>query len=78
MGDHLFEAPVLRRMLELQVADGDSILAVDSSPADPAVADEATRPVERRPHHGDWEGYRSVGRARHRPVRVFTEALRRP
>lgn len=43
MGDHLFEAPVLRRMLELQVADGDSILAVDSSPADPAVADEATR-----------------------------------
>ena len=35
MGDHLFEAPVLRRMLELQVADGDSILAVDSSPPTP-------------------------------------------
>ena len=43
MGDHLFEAPVLRRMLELQVADEDSILAVDSRPADPAVAEEATR-----------------------------------
>lgn len=43
MGDHLFEASVLRRMLELEVAAGDSILAVDSLPADPAVADEATR-----------------------------------
>ena len=43
MGDHLFEAPVLQRMLELDVADHDSILAVDSWPADPAVAEEATR-----------------------------------
>jgi choline kinase len=43
MGDHLFEASVLRRMLGLDVAEGDSVLAVDSLPADPAVAAEATR-----------------------------------
>ena len=43
MGDHLFDPAVLDRMLTLGVPASDSILAVDSSPADPAVAAEATR-----------------------------------
>jgi choline kinase len=43
MGDHLFDASVLRRLLRLDVADGESVLAVDSLPADPARAEEATR-----------------------------------
>lgn len=43
MGDHLFDAAVLRRLLAVEVADEDSILAVDSLPADPAIAAEATR-----------------------------------
>jgi len=43
MGDHLFEAEVLARMLSLDVDDRTSVLAVDSLPADPALAAEATR-----------------------------------
>jgi choline kinase len=43
MGDHLFEAAVLERMLALDVDRSDSVLAVDSLLADPAVAAEATR-----------------------------------
>lgn len=43
MGDHLFEASVMRRLLDLDVHGSDSVLAVDSLPADPAVAAEATR-----------------------------------
>ena len=43
MGDHLFDSMVLARMLSLDVSPSDSILAVDSLPADPAVAAEATR-----------------------------------
>jgi choline kinase len=43
MGDHLFEPAVLERMLELDLSDGVSVLAVDALPADPAVAAEATR-----------------------------------
>ena len=43
MGDHLFEAPVLERMLALPVNGDESLLAVDSLPADPAIAAEATR-----------------------------------
>ena len=43
MGDHLFDPAVLDRMLTLGVPGSDSILAVDSGPADPAVAAEATR-----------------------------------
>ena len=43
MGDHLFEAAVLARMLSLDVDDRASVLAVDSLPADPALAAEATR-----------------------------------
>jgi choline kinase len=43
MGDHLFDAMVLERMLALDLAAADSVLAVDSLPADPSVAAEATR-----------------------------------
>jgi len=43
MGDHLFESSVLRRMATLEVAAGDSILAIDSSDVDPVIAEEATK-----------------------------------
>jgi len=43
MGDHLFEAAVLERMRSLELDSQVSVLAVDSLPADPAVAAEATR-----------------------------------
>lgn len=43
MGDHLFDASVLQGLLALNPDGDDSVLAVDSSPADPAVAAEATR-----------------------------------
>jgi choline kinase len=43
MGDHLFEPPVLATLLRTQVPDGESVLAVDTRPADPAVAAEATK-----------------------------------
>lgn len=43
MGDHIFEPPVLQRMLRLDVSDGDSLLAVDASPVTPEQADEATK-----------------------------------
>ena len=43
MGDHLFEAPVLQQMLTLPVDGSESVLAVDSLPANPAIAAEATR-----------------------------------
>jgi choline kinase len=43
MGDHLFEAPILRRLLHTRVALGESVLAVDSRPAPPGVAAEATK-----------------------------------
>src|SRR5215204_2063263 len=38
MGDHLFEAPVLARVLRQQAGDGESLLAVDSRPTTPAFA----------------------------------------
>ena len=47
MGDHLFEPPVLRRMLRLEVGRDESLLAIDASPASPERADEATK-VRRR------------------------------
>ena len=47
MGDHLFEPPVLQRMLRLDVAPGESLLAIDARPATSEQADEATR-VRRR------------------------------
>ena len=43
MGDHLFEAPVLRRLASLHVSEGDSLLAIDTNPLEPAIADEATK-----------------------------------
>ena len=43
MGDHLFDAAVLRRMLTLDIGGSDSVLAVDSLPADPSIAGEATK-----------------------------------
>lgn len=44
MGDHLFEAPVLSRLLRLQMPPGaEGILAVDRRPAPPEVAAEATQ-----------------------------------
>jgi choline kinase len=43
MGDHLFEARVLRQLLLAPVEPGESLLAVDSRLTDPAIADEATK-----------------------------------
>ena len=43
MGDHVFEPPVLRRMLRLDVGADDSLLAVDARPATPDQAAEATK-----------------------------------
>ena len=43
MGDHIFEPPVLQRMLRLDVARGESLLAIDARPVPPEVADEATK-----------------------------------
>lgn len=43
MGDHLFEARVLARLLQTEPAVGESLLAVDSRPAAPDVAAEATK-----------------------------------
>ena len=43
MGDHVFEPPVLERMLGLDASDEDSLLAVDARPAGPELAAEATK-----------------------------------
>jgi 1L-myo-inositol 1-phosphate cytidylyltransferase len=43
MGDHLFEANVLSGLLRADVAPDESILAVDSRPAPPELAAEATK-----------------------------------
>jgi choline kinase len=43
MGDHLFEAPVLSRLLRSEVRARESLLAVDSRHVDPEVAAEATK-----------------------------------
>jgi choline kinase len=43
MGDHLFEPPVLARLLQSSIEAGESLLAVDSTPAPPAVMAEATK-----------------------------------
>jgi 1L-myo-inositol 1-phosphate cytidylyltransferase len=43
MGDHVFEPPVLQRMLGLEVTGDESLLAVDARPATPELADEATK-----------------------------------
>ena len=43
MGDHLFEARVLRQLLLARVDRRESLLAVDSGPTAPEIADEATK-----------------------------------
>lgn len=43
MGDHMFEPPVLQRMLRLDVEPNESLLAIDARPVAPAIADEATK-----------------------------------
>src|SRR5688572_2590656 len=43
MGDHLFEARVLTRLLLFEARDGESLLAVDSRTHEPEVAAEATK-----------------------------------
>ena len=43
MGDHLFEAPVLTRLLRTAVERDESLLAVDSRPSPPDVEAEATK-----------------------------------
>lgn len=43
MGDHLFEPAVLRRLRAVALEPGESILGIDTRPADPAVAAEATK-----------------------------------
>lgn len=43
MGDHLFEAEVLSGLLRTQIGPDESILAIDSRPAAPDLAAEATK-----------------------------------
>jgi 1L-myo-inositol 1-phosphate cytidylyltransferase len=43
MGDHVFEPPVLQRMLRLEVDRHESLLAVDTRDVPPDVAEEATK-----------------------------------
>lgn len=43
MGDHLFEAPVLQRLLALDVDSHDSVLGIDTATTDPVIASEATK-----------------------------------
>ncbi len=42
-GDHLFEAPVLSRLLALKVPPNESVLAIDRGAVPPEVAAEATK-----------------------------------
>jgi choline kinase len=43
MGDHVFEPPVLQRMLRLDVGPDESLLAIDVRPVPREVAEEATK-----------------------------------
>lgn len=43
MGDHVFEPPVLQRMLRVEVSGHESLLAVDARPATRELAEEATK-----------------------------------
>jgi choline kinase len=43
MGDHVFDPAVLARMLREPLADGESLLAIDTREVPAAVADEATK-----------------------------------
>ena len=50
MGDHVFEAPVLSRLLKMPVRADESILAIDGRPVAPDVAAEATKVRLDGPH----------------------------
>jgi 1L-myo-inositol 1-phosphate cytidylyltransferase len=43
MGDHLFEAPVLTRLLSTPTAEHESLLAIDTRRTTPVVVAEATK-----------------------------------
>ena len=43
MGDHVFEAAVLSRLLGMRVPENESVLAIDAGPVHPDVAAEATK-----------------------------------
>lgn len=43
MGDHVFEPPVLQRMLRLDAGPDESLLAIDARPVAREIADEATK-----------------------------------
>jgi choline kinase len=43
MGDHLFEATVLSRLIRMRVLPNESVLAVDARPVPPQIAAEATK-----------------------------------
>lgn len=43
MGDHVFEPPVLQRMLRLDAGPDESLLAIDARPVSREAADEATK-----------------------------------
>jgi len=43
MGDHVFEPPVLQRMLRLDVETDESLLAIDARRVSQEIADEATK-----------------------------------
>ena len=43
MGDHLFEADALARLLRVSLSPMESALAIDTRPAPPGIADEATK-----------------------------------
>ena len=71
MGDHLFDASVLSRLLRTPAQPGESLLAVDSSLADPRPGRRSDKSSAlRKSHHGNRQGARPIRRARHRPVRL--------
>jgi 1L-myo-inositol 1-phosphate cytidylyltransferase len=43
MGDHLFEAPALSRLLRTRVGPRESVLAIDTRQVDRSIAEEATK-----------------------------------
>jgi choline kinase len=50
MGDHLFEAAVLSRLLQMAVPPDESVLAIDSRPAPADVVAEATKVLRSGPY----------------------------
>ena len=71
MGDHLFDAAVLSRLLRTPAQPGESLLAVDSSLADPDLAAEATKVrLSGNRITAIGKELAPIRRARHRPVRL--------